>query len=182
MGVKTRDLSNKYAQAFFKLYGAQIVEQDFWLLKKTILFLTKNNHVLTFFGAHNWAELQDLNLIFLRYFNLPDIYNELLKLLQKHKRMVLLPEILSVLTNLYLHKNHKLFFKIESYPVLALAQILPITNYLAKQTGAHILYEYSENKKLIAGISMQGDQLLYDDTVRYRLQKISRKLYRAELK
>lgn len=179
MGIKTRNLSNKYAQAFFGVYGLQMSEQDFWLIKKTVLSLTKNNQILTFFGEHNWAELQDLNLVFLQYFNLPAIYNELLKLLQKHKRMILLPEILSALTNLYLHKNSKLFFKIESYPGLALAQILQITNYLAKQTGAHILYEYSENKKLIAGISMQGEQLLYDDTVRYRLQKIRRKLHRA---
>lgn len=178
MDLKTGKLSLKYAQAFVNLYGANLTQDDFWQIKQVISFLAKNSAVLSFFNTHRYAEQVQINRIFISYFKLPSNFEQLLLLLQKHKRIILLSQIMQLILEQYLLCNKQVYFDITSYPQLQPAQIKQVLGYLKKSTGCEILYQTFENKNLIAGLKMQGVQLLYDNTIQGRLQKIHRKLIR----
>ena len=178
MSIKKWNLSVKYARAFFNLYGAQLTDIDFWQIKKAAQFLTKSRLAPTYFNLHTQVERLQLNKVFLEYFKLPADFNRLLVLLQKHKRIGLLPDVLHGVAYVFLRERAKLFFELQSYPALSNIQQEQVVSYLERTTGMGILYEYRENQDLLAGIRMQSEQLLYDDTIKFRLQKIRRKLIR----
>ncbi len=178
MDLKTGKLSLKYAQAFFNLYGAKLTQADFWQIKQAISFLAKNSAILSYFNTHRYAEQMQINKIFINYFKLPSDLERLLFLLQKHKRIILLSQILQLISEQYLLRNKQVYFDITSYPELLPEQIEQVLSYLKKATGCEILYQTFENKNLIAGLKMQSMQLLYDNTIQGRLQKIHRKLIR----
>ena len=178
MDIKSDRISTKYAQAFFNLYGPELCEQDFWLIKKVIVFLSKNKTVLIYFNTPDLSERQKIKQIFLTHFRLHSSFGSLLILLQKHHRIELLANILQAILEIFLIKNKQLFFKLNSYPVLLPDQTKKVINYLKQATGYDILYEQLENLNLIAGLKLQSTQFLYNDSIQHRLQKIHRKLIR----
>jgi len=178
MDIKSGRIATKYAQAFFNLYGQQLHEQDFWIIKNVIMFLAKNKTVLIYFNTSNLSERQKIKQIFLTYFRLHSNFGSLLILLQKHQRLELLSDILQEILEIFLIKSKQIFFKLSSYPVLLPDQTKKIINYLKQATGHDILYEILENPNLIAGLKVQSTQLLYSDSIEHRLQKIHRKFIR----
>lgn len=168
----------KYATAFFNVYGDNLVDSDFWLIKKAALYLANNRGTLDHLNLYKKSEQLRLIPIILKHFELPIDFNNLLMLLQRHKRIVMLPDILSEIATIFLFKSNKIFFRIESYPALLPAQIQSAVEYLQQQTNCEILYECVENKELITGLRMQSKQLLYENTIKDKLQKIHRKLIR----
>lgn len=172
------DLSVKYAKAFFNNYGSQIQEEVFWKVKKVAAKLVKNKAALNAFSLYRATEQQVMINIILRHFELETYFGNLLILLQKHKRLLLFPSILNEIAENFLNRNNLIFFKITSYPKLVTSQQGQAVAYLQKSTGQNILYQLSEDPGLIAGIKMQSKQLLYEDSISCRLQKIHRKLVR----
>lgn len=172
------NLSIKYARAFFNNYGAQLQQADFWQIKQASSEIVKNKSVLELFSLYQQAEQQKIIKIILNHFKLPDCFSRLLVLLQKHKRLLLLPNILDEVAELFLYKNKLLFFQITSCPELSASQQDQAVAYLERATGMKILYELSEKQALIAGLKMQSKQFLYEDSISCRLQKIHRKLVR----
>jgi len=178
MDIKFGRISIKYAQAFFNLHGHHLCEQDFWLIKKLIFFLSKNKTVLAYFNTSGISEHQKIKQTFLAYFELHSSFESLLVLLQKHHRIELLSLVLQNILELFLIQNNQIFFKITSYPALLETQTNKIVNYLKKMTGHDILYEQMQDPILISGLKMQSTQFLYNDSIQCRLQKINRKFIR----
>lgn len=178
MDIKTGRLTAKYAQALFNLDGKQMVEDDFWAIKKTVQCLRQNMTILTYFNAPHASENSQLIKLFLAYFKLPAKFSALILLLQKQQRVFLLKNILEEFLALYLINQQQIFFKITSYPALDDSQTNQALGYLAQATGAKILYEQHVDPTLIAGLKMQSVTFLYNDTIQNRLQKIHRKLIR----
>lgn len=178
MGIKTWNLSLKYAKAFFNLYGSELTDADFWLIKKAIHFLVQNGPILNYFSLHQSPEQQALTAIFLARLKLRASFGQLLWLLQKQKRIGLLPNVLKCVLYVFLHRRKKIYFKLHSYPALSPTQTEQVVKYLSQTTEMQILYESYEDPNLIAGIKMQSEQFLYDDTLSGRLQRIRRKLVR----
>lgn len=172
------NLSIKYAKAFFNVYGLSLQEIDFWKIKHAAAVLVKNKAILNVFILYKQAEQQKIREIILNHFNLSSSFASLLFLLQRHQRVLLLPNILNELVELFLHNNRKLFFQISSYPLLSTFQQNQVVAYLQRATGMEILYKIREDQALISGIKMQSSQLLYEDSINYRLRKIQRKLIR----
>ena len=171
-------LSTKYAKAFFNCYGAHLQQADFWKTKQAAVAIIKNKSALELFNLYSGAEQQKMIKIILNHFELPVVFSKLLLLLQRHKKILLLPHVLSEVAELFLHKNNQLFFQISSYPALSSLQQDQAVAYLQRATGMKILYESCEDQALISGLKMQSNQLLYEDTINCRLQKIHRKLVR----
>lgn len=178
MGVDDWNLSIKYAKAFFNVYGAQLQEVDFWKIRQAATVLVKNKSALDVFSLYRQSEQQKVIEVILNHFKLPGDFGKLLWLLQNHKRVLLLPDVLNEISELFLHKNKQLFFQISSYPLLSEAQQERVVAYLQRTTGMKILYKICEDQTLISGIKMQSKQFLYEDTISCRLQRIHRKLVR----
>lgn len=178
MDIKSGRISIKYAQAFFNLHGPMLGVTDFWLIRKVLIFLAKNKAVLIYFNTSDHQESQKFKQIFLVYFQLHRSFESLLMLLQKHQRIELLEPVLQNIAELILIKNQQIFFKLSSYPALLPAQTSQVISYLKQATGHDILYEQIENQNLISGLKMQSAQLLYNDTIQDRLQKINKKFIR----
>jgi F0F1-type ATP synthase delta subunit len=178
MNKRSLRVSNKYAKAFFNLYGTTLDDKDFWLIKNVLLFLSKSKKVLIYFNWSTTVDRQNLIDIFLQRFKLKSDFSKLLFMLQKKKRVFLLPEVLHCILDLYLVKNNKLFFELQSYPLLSSSQAAQAVEFLKNTTGKDILYISCENKNLIAGLKMQSGRLLYEDTIKCRLQKVCKKLVR----
>jgi ATP synthase F1 delta subunit len=178
MGLDDWNLSIKYAKAFFNIHGAQLQEADFWKIRQAAAALVKNKSALNVFSLYNQFEQQKVIAIILNHFKLSLHFGKLLLLLQNHKRILLLPDVLNEVSELFLHQNKQLFFQISSYPLLSGAQQEHIVVYLQRTTGMKILYNVRQDQALISGVKMQSKYLLYEDTISNRLQKIHRKLVR----
>ena len=178
MNKRFLQVSNKYAKAFFNLYGAALDDQDFWAIKDAMLFLSHSKGALIYFDWSASSDRQKLIDVFLKRFKLKSDFSKMLLVLQKQKKVFLFPCVLHCIIDLYLVSNNKLFFELQSYPLLSSGQVLDTVAFLKKTTSKDILYSSCEDKDLIAGLKMQSSQLLYEDTVKCRLQKVCKKLVR----
>lgn len=176
MNVKELWVADKYAQAFFQLYGTKLEERDFWSLRKAVMFLGKSPTALSYLALGKAYERREINQIFLTNFKLHANFLSLLELLQKQKRIFLLPEILTKVSEIFLARHGKQFFVFESYPSLRPEQAERAAVFLRKLTGVDLLYECYERPELIAGLRLRSTQFLYDDTISGKLQKCRRKL------
>lgn len=178
MNRKIFRLANKYGKAFFNLYGTELTDQNFWNIKDAIDFLNKNRTVLSYLECTKPGDEQKLITVFLQHFKLHKDFSRLLILLKKQKRILLLPDILHCILIFYLEQGGKMYFDLQSYPKLSSVQEKPLVDFLSNVTGQQILYRCAENHRLIAGLRMQSDQLLWEDSVRGRLKMIHKKLVR----
>lgn len=178
MNRKIFNLANKYGRAFFNLYGAGFTDQSFWDIKDAAGFLNKNRMVLSYLECAKSGSEQKLITVFLQHFKLHKDFSRLLVLLRKQKRILLFPDILHCILSFYLEQGGKMYFDLQSYPKLSSVQEKPLVDFLSNATGHKILYRSVEKHRLIAGLRMQSDQLLWENSVRGRLRMIHRKLVR----
>ena len=169
-------LAHRYAQAVWRMSGESFVVADFWTIRSAILFLKRRSAILSYLSLGNFAERQRINQLFVKHLGLKDPILDLLLLLQTHKRVALLPDILASLCDLLLSKNQKQFFIFESYPQLKEAQAEYLAKELQHLTGVEILYESYEKPSLIAGLRLQSRSCLYDNSISVRLRRCYQKL------
>jgi F-type H+-transporting ATPase subunit delta len=167
-------LAKKYAQAFLNLY-IQSLSYDDYTTFKTAAEALKNNH--SFFSLLNIPTLslkQKTDALFavLESLHISSSLNPLIKLIIKHQRIFLIPELFEALVQIYEQRKKIIPFTIMCSHTLQPQSLETLKKFLSKKTDAHITYNFVVNKKLIAGIRMRSDLFLWEYSVAKQLRTI----------
>jgi len=172
-------LCRKYATAFLNVNGDQLSIDDCKNLKKAEIVLQAHRSWLVFFDLPDLGDKkrEQMIVILLKQLHMPGILKSLLMLLDIHRRIWLLPEIISILVSLFFERNNLLSFTFMSYPALSGDQLTAVKNFLMNKTGKQILYVPEKNEKLIAGIRALSGTLLWEYSISKKLREAQQVMY-----
>ena len=109
-------------------------------------------------------------------FGIPFFCQKLCLLLVKHQRTSLLPSICNLVADIYQHDVKIMTFTISSSETLTDQQKKKIETFLHKHVDETVSCSYTLDKTLIAGVRLQSDCLLWEDSIRGRLQTLQESL------
>lgn len=170
-----RIIAKKYARAFFNVFAGSLTDDEFLIICKAAEFFDNNKHLLFFLGWHSIVTSEKIKALrgTLEYFGLVGKpYDSLIALLARDKRTFLIKDVLDQICQLYQQHKNIGAFAITSSHELSAAELVCLEEYLAKHTGQAIMYSYSVDKNLIAGIRMQSDTALFEYSIRKQLEQI----------
>jgi F-type H+-transporting ATPase subunit delta len=166
-------IARRYAQAFVKSFpdaSLSILEkikafQHFFITHKSFVAYLS----LACIPMHIKKEfLKELS----KHYSFQEFLIPLIDLLAEHKRIFLLPAILSYMHQLYKDLLGVMEWSIISYPVLNPQNLNSIQHFLESQTGKKVLYTYQVDKSVIAGIRAQSTDFLWDYSLNNILQSL----------
>ncbi len=168
-------VAKKYAQAFLNVFDKQITYEDFTHFCSAAEFFTHHKQLLFFLS---WpvinAELKVKALKeALKVFKLDKpCYHQLIDLLAAHKRTFLIMEVLKQLCAQYKIRHNIMTFSIRSSHELDKEDLDILSQFLVNLTAKDIIYDYAIEKKLIAGIRLQSNTLLWECSINKQLTQI----------
>lgn len=177
MDIDQITLARKYATAFLNLFSDEINIKDFCAIVSVEHFLKSEPEITSFFKFPRMnKEKQEIVDHILKEFQCAPVLKKLMQILFEHQRLFLLPLVLKYVQRLYKERRGIMEFEIQSSHALTQDQMATIKNFLSAKTGNHILYEYKENRDLIAGIRLKSDTLLWERSVARKLADVQQLL------
>lgn len=160
-------VSRKYAKAFLNLYEDQISVEDFTGIKKLEIFFRDHKKVIYFLSIPNILPETKEKLLgeLFQKFNIKTLLNPLVHLLSKSKRLSLIDDILKHIRLLYKERKGIMRFSITSSHEISNQDLEIIENFLAYKSNKTIISTYKVDKKLVAGIRLQSDTLLWEYSI-----------------
>jgi F-type H+-transporting ATPase subunit delta len=167
-------LAAKYATAFLNVFNDKLSSEDFAKIYAASDFFGRHHNLLFFL---TWPSIsQDVKIKALyqafHFFKLDGPYTKLIDMLAHDKRADLIDLVLSEICTQYKKRHGILNFVISSSHQLNEQEIQVLQNFLARSTRRDIIYDYSIDKNLIAGVRMQSDTLLWEHSIRKHLDQI----------
>lgn len=177
MNPEYAHLARKYAQAFIDVAGNQFGIDDFKNSISLKKFLRKNRTILFFLNLSLGAQIRDQAIDHLfKEFSSKELFKKLILLLIRQRRVLLLPDILHHIEDLYQEKSNSMAFTITSSDELPVSDQKTIVSFLEKKTKKNILFEHTVDKDLIAGIRLKSNTLSWEYSVDDHLKKIKQSL------
>lgn len=170
-------IAQRYARAFLNVFT--IADSDIEKLTHAIDFLRQHPKIgillkIPLLDARvKWDALKEH---IIDRFGLPASFGVLIEVLIHKKRPELLVNVLEQIRKSYRQQHHIIPFAIASSGPLSDEQKKDLENYLAKTTGNTIDAHYTIDKKLIAGVRMQSDELQWEDSIAQQLKKIRKEI------
>lgn len=100
----------------------------------------------------------------------------LLRLLQKYNRMSILPDISDIYDELFYNSQNICMVKVRSAQELSPNEKQELEIVMRKITGRNVLMEISEDTALLAGVLIEYDGLVIDQTLKGRITEFARQL------
>ena len=166
-------VARKYARAFLKVFSAQIKKDDFARLESISAILERKKGLVLFLRlgiippaikAETVIQLLHENHLFFPW----DI---LIHALLKHKRIVILTLVFAYIKRFYFEMIDTLIWHVSSSVPLDLESQKTIEEFLIAKTNKKSECSYHIDKKLIAGVRMQTDTLLWEYSIAKKLRK-----------
>lgn len=115
-----------------------------------------------------------LETVLFEKFQLPKKpFGDLINLLIAHKRSSLMPFILRYLHEIIMEEQNIVSFTMSSAQDLTQEQQEHIKKFLAQSTNKTIIYKYTVNKDLIAGLRLQSNTYLWEHSLKKYLRNIT---------
>lgn len=171
MNLYDRTLAKKYAVAFLRVYNTHVTQEYYAALKDMYIFLNKEKEVMHYLQLPilDDAKTRCIDMLAQAY-GVLEIRN-LFDLLHDAQRVYLLPLIIWWIIRLYERRHAIMRFSIKSSHSLKDDDLNTIRSFLAAMTHASIAYTYEVDSRLIAGIRLQSDELLWENSVSKKLRE-----------
>jgi ATP synthase F1 delta subunit len=178
MDIRATILARKYAQAFLNLYIDQITPQSYAHLLNLQVYLHNHRNALIYFSFPHIALEEKLALFdkLEEKIKPSEPVKKLFKSLIKHNRIMLAPEILIKICDLYRERKNILLFSIESSHELDADAIATIEQFLRHNTGKKIESKSHVNHTLIAGLRLQSNTLSWEYSIHKQLQELTKRI------
>src|SRR3990167_10882552 len=175
-------LASRYAQAFVNLYADKITESEFFNIMQAHDILSEDNDILLLL-EFPFAKEDKKTFInkFLKKFSLIEEFFNLIVMLIETNRIVLFVEILEFILWEFQDYTKKIYFDIAASDELSKSEIEIIKRFLMKLSNSDIIYKYSIDKKLIAGLRALSSNFLWQYSVSSIFQKLKRALLEGSL-
>ena len=178
MNMIQEQLARRYATAFLNLFGDQIAVADAERINRAYRALHHAHEFIFILGMPvlsadtKWKMIDE----FFAVYALPERLKKLVRLLMDQGRISLLPVVFKHMWWIYLERNDMMHMRVASSCELDDTQRQSIENFTSHKTGTKNIYAYRVDQRLIAGIRLQSDTVLWDNSIRVRLNAAARLL------
>lgn len=172
--TETMVIARKYAKAFINVFLDTLTQEDHDNIVQAAEFLRTHKRVLFYLhlpAIEHGVKEEGIKKLVDR-FSLPVAVQKLLSLLLAHNRVLLIPDVLEAVTELYKERKEILAFVINTSHELPAERITEIKQFLAHLTGKAIIYTYKVDTELIAGVRLQSATILWEYSIRKQLHTI----------
>lgn len=172
-------LAKKYATAYLAIFYDKLSIDLINRLHNAAQFFS--NQPITFFLKLPFIDDQTKKnslLSWVNHYQLPDSLEKLIDLLLAHKRTFLLPEIIPLIIKYYYHQAGIMPVTIATSHSVDTQELEKIKLFLEKETHRSIIYNHRIDKKLIAGIRINNDHYIWEDSLAKKLHQLSVSLIR----
>jgi len=174
MNITRQLIAEKYAQAFFNVFGKKVTPDDFYNLVVLAKFCQENKKALFFLELatiNDTIKLQKM-IDICDMVHLGSRFNPLMKLLVQDGRSYLFGDVIQQVVRVYKRIHAISFFSITSSHPLNEKELEILKTFLVNKTKGDIIYEYKEDKSLIAGIRLQSETMIWEYSIRKQLNNI----------
>src|SRR3990167_9841469 len=167
-------LARKYAIAFLNVNYKNLPEKFLCNIKNAIGFLNNNTKLFLMFSLPIFSKEDKNKAInsFLKKFNLGIEFSKLFELLVKHERPMLFKEVLNYIYTLYASYSDTLLFNFISSNKLSKEYEEILRKFIEAQTKKRVIFESTVDESLLAGVRLQSNNLLWDYSVKSRLDRL----------
>jgi ATP synthase F1 delta subunit len=178
MREKIDTLSKKYAQAYINCYTNDITLENIKRLEKFSNFLITNQHFYAYLNIPNISYEYKKTIILnsVEYFNLPNSIEKLLFIMFLHKRIDLLDQVIQKIIILYQNKNNIISCNVTTSHQLSNQEESCVESFIKKFFSNNAIISFSIDKKLISGIKINSDTLLWERSIAKKLNDIKNDL------
>mgnify|MGYP000948820636 FL=1 len=100
----------------------------------------------------------------------------MLRLLEEHDRIAVLPEIADVYDELLYAQSDTCMVRVTSAKPLSSDDEALLRSLMQKKTGREVVLEIHEDPALLAGVVLEYDGLVIDQTLKGRIAEFAQKL------
>lgn len=178
--AQTETVARPYARAVFGRAVNQ-AEQKQWLeFLKISAELLNNSDVIKRLGlpsfVHDWKNWLNQLLSEKRRQALSQEESNFLNLLEEHNRLIVLPQIAELYERLLYEQDNVCLVQVQSAQTLTPAEVESLTQTLKRKIGRNVLLKTSVNPELIAGVLIEYDGQVIDQTLKGRIATFARLL------
>ncbi len=166
------DISHKYAQAFFNIYGDTVTSSAIKCIERAAQFLRAHRRALFLFKVPVIdRSIKQAGLVeFCDRFQLGDNIERLAIVLLHDKRASLLAPIFEAIVALYKKRNSIVGVTVASSCALTEEQRSFIEAFIARHVVGEKNYRYTIDTSLIAGIRVYSDTFLWEFSIAKQLR------------
>lgn len=171
-------IAKKYARAWYNLYGSILNDEQCETVRRVSNLLVADSSIraLVFWLSEVGDMRQDLLVTLMRLLEPISGMQELINVLMNHQRLILLSLVLSHIVALYEKNNNIQNIYVTTAHRISEEQKEEIDKFLAQKFNAHIIPHYNIDERLIAGIKIQGDGVVLENSIDKKLQKTAQLL------
>ncbi len=184
MIAKTEIIAKKYALALLNLYSKQIGNICFESLRELNNFFKKNKKILMYLNIPSLPDDVKKQVLegILQKLNTCNTISIVAHTLLKQRRINLLDNVVDQIVRQYKIRKNILNFKVLSSHSLDQAEKKIVLDFLQKSVNATIQADFFIDKKLICGIKILGDNIMWERSFVKRLENVKRSiLHRVQL-
>lgn len=179
-GKNIQLLATRYAQAYLNVFGKSIIHEQIIALENASISLERNKRLLFFWrlsAIDPLVKALSVERIDQKY-HLGDSIKKLCYLLLEHNRLGLLPAVLEHIVRIYRKKEGVEYCSIITAQPILQDVVKQLARYVEKKVKKKIIPLQVVDPTLIAGIRLQGQEFLWEHSVRKSLRSLSLALVR----
>lgn len=176
MNIQDYVLAQKYAQAFLNVFPGILSLEDISKLEELIQLLHDRSDIQTYLKIPLGRKFKQkcFDQLWARY-NLPESFYMLSNILIRQHRAYLCALVLSCIITIFYERHGYMQFTISSSHTLTQKMLDAVHQFLSRSTKKNILTKVDIDKTLIAGIRLQSTDLLWESSIKQRLQEVAEK-------
>lgn len=167
-------LSRKYATAFLHVYGTTMIMDDYQNLQTFKRAWDTHPEWLRALAIPTVSLEKKITLIermLAAYQVMPD-FMRLMKLLLADKREILISPVIAMVCSSYLKQAGIVMCTLVSSHALTEQEQSIVQQFIARQVGSRIIYDYTVDPSLIAGIKVVSDTFMWEYSVARQLREV----------
>lgn len=178
MNLKELSLARKYAIAFLNVYQKEFTFAHYTAVMAAGKKIADNRELRAYFTLTLPHETQKKIALFLcQQLQLPPFFNRLLVVLIENHHQYLMSTVCNYIAQLYRERNNIMRFTCTSAQALDAQELVAVEKFLQGQTNASIELVSLVDKKLLAGIRIENNEFLWDNSLQSRLAYVQRLLH-----
>lgn len=175
--MKSLNHVENYANAMFSIWEECNDKRKFqWFAKEIYLSLKNNFEIIQIFSSNNLSKRERKSIVDKIYGDVPNIFKNFLYVLIDNESFDLVLYIFISVFEKIDDYNKFYFLRIYSPYELDDKVLVRIKKVFAKKTGKRIIYSHFVDKSLIGGIKILLNDVIYDYSIKGKIEDVKWKL------
>lgn len=180
MLVNTSKIARNYAQAFLNVFFEQLSADYITRLERVEKFLKNNRFFFIYLKIPSLSLERKKEILdkFVNFFGLNAPIKKLIFMLLEQGRIDFLDDIIEKIIQLYRFKKNIQFFKVSTSNSLTDQEKERVIKFVKSLASGEVVSKFIVDPKLITGIRIQSDSLLWERSVSKQLRDVKRSIFK----